>query len=39
MNNSFYGKTMENISNRCMVELTNTPEKLKKWLQKIILKI
>ena len=30
MNNSFYGKTMENISNRCMVELTNTPEILKK---------
>ena len=30
MNNSFYGKTMNNISNRCMVELTNTPERLKK---------
>ena len=30
MNNSFYGKTMENISNRCMVELTNKPEDLRR---------
>ena len=30
MNNSFYGKTMENISNRCMVELTNNSKDLKR---------
>ena len=30
MNNSFYGKTMENISNRCLVEITNNPEDLKR---------
>ena len=30
MNNSFYGKTMENISNRCLVELVNNPQKLKR---------
>ena len=30
MNNRFYGKTMENISNRCMVELINKPEDLKR---------
>ena len=30
MNNSFYGKTMENISNRCKVELINKPEDLKR---------
>ena len=34
MNNAFYGKTMENISNRCMVELTNTPEILKRLASK-----
>ena len=31
LNNSFYGKTMENISNRCKVELVNNPEELKKF--------
>ena len=30
MNNSFYGKTMENISNRCKFELINKPEDLKR---------
>ena len=30
MNNSFYGKTLENIENRCRVELVNTPEKLRR---------
>ena len=30
MNNSFYGKTMENISNRCMIELTNNSKDLKR---------
>lgn len=34
MNNSFYGKTMENISNRCLVELINKPEDLKRLASK-----
>ena len=34
MNNSFYGKTMENISNRCIIELINKPEDLKRLASK-----
>ena len=29
LNNSFYGKTMENISKHCLVELANNPKDLK----------
>ena len=38
MNNSFYGKTMENISNRCIVELVNNPHDLKRLASKDNLK-
>ena len=38
MNNSFYGKTMENISNRCIVELVNNPNDLKRLASKDNLK-
>ena len=34
MNNSFYGKTMENISNRCIVELINNSKDLKRLASK-----